>query len=361
MVKDNSDPWALIAELQRRVTRLENSSPLESAAVYGGRVRMMNGSELLVEGLLSVIGRLLLQGDMEVTGGGSITVGGVVITPLGGGQIRIGAGDAQIIIDGSTGRIIAGDLTIDPTEGGGAIVFANGAQIYSHASGNQIEMFSGGTHVTVREHTLSVSTPERGFLLVDESDPLTEPGIYVSGVPEGVGASYLGLDSGGRLVRLSGAGGGDPGDPPAGNPDGYVWPVDPAVYGISSSFTDHQNRTPPSQEPGVDVACPVGTAIWSPGPGTVTEVQTSSSGATGRYVTFVTDAGDWFRFLHNSSIVASPGQHVEQGTLLAYSGGSGFGSDAYYGPHSHISFKQGYTGSFPGSNLDDFEAYMAAA
>jgi murein DD-endopeptidase MepM/ murein hydrolase activator NlpD len=253
-------------------------------------------------------------------------------------------------------------MTIDPTEGGGAVVFDNGAQLYSHPTGNQIEMFSGSSHVTVRATQVSVSTQNRGFTIVEEGDPNVDAGIYARGVPVGAGGSYLGLDASNRIVKLSSGGGGDPGDPgdpPAGNPDGYIWPADPQVYGISDDFAAHIARG--SAEPGVDVMTPVGAPLWAPGPGTVTAVQTSPAGATGRYVTFVTDAGDWFRFLHNSSIVVSVGQHVEQAQLLAYTGGSGFGSEAYYGPHTHISFKVGYTGSFPGTNLDDFEAYMAAA
>src|SRR5690606_13044597 len=115
-------------------------------------------------------------------------------------------------------------------------------------------------------------------------------------------------------------------------------------------------------EPGVDVMTPVGAPLWAPGAGTILAVQTSPAGATGRYVTLITDEGDWFRFLHNSSVVVSAGQKVEQAQLLAYTGGSGFGSEAYYGPHTHISFKVGYTGAFPGAAaLDDFEAYMADA
>ncbi|MGX9346650.1 M23 family metallopeptidase [Microbacterium sp. KNMS] len=301
-----------------------------------------------------------LLADLVVQSGGRIIVGNVTISPNNNGTITVGVGSARVVVEGSTGRIRAGSLTIDPTEGGGAVVFDNGAQVYSNPTNNQIEMFSGDVHVTLRDGQAAVASGTKSIILQEAGNPNLAEGIYAVGVPNGAGGSYLGLDSNNRLVKLSSGGGGDPGNPPAGNPDGYIWPADPAVYGISDDFAAHVARG--SAEPGVDVMTPVGAPLWAPGPGTVTAVQTSPAGATGRYVTFVTDAGDWFRFLHNSSIVVSVGQHVEQATLLAYTGGSGFGSEAYYGPHTHISFKAGYTGSFPGASaLDDFEAYMAAA
>src|SRR5690606_35408792 len=117
-----------------------------------------------------------------------------------------------------------------------------------------------------------------------------------------------------------------------------------------------------SAEPGVDVMTPVGAPLWSPASGTILAVQTSPAGATGRYVTLITDEGDWFRLLHNSSVVVSAGQKVEQAQLLAYNGGSGFGSEAYYGPRTHLSFKVRYTGALPrAAALHDFEAHMADA
>lgn len=304
--EDLSDVYRELRQLKRDVQRLKSTSMLENSSISDGRLRMIRG-QILIEN-------------------GNLTVDGSV-------PIKLHQQNGAARIDFGTNAYMLGiDNAIAMTSAGGAGLVTMGPDSAAIAG-------------------------EAGSVTVDDT------GVRVAGTGlSGSTTRYLGINAQGYLVALSPGGGGDPGDPPAGNPDGYVWPVDPAVYGISATFTDHQNRTPPSQEPGVDVPCPVGTAVWSPGPGTVTEVQTSPAGATGRYVTFVTDAGDWFRMLHNSSVVVSPGQHVEQGTLLAYSGGSGFGSEAYYGPHSHISFKQGYTGSFPGASaLDDFEAYMEAA
>ncbi|MDN3309554.1 M23 family metallopeptidase [Microbacterium oryzae] len=315
-----------------------------------------------IAGDVDVTGDLDLTGNLEVLGDGRIKVGNVLITPGSGGKVTVGVGAAQVVLDGQTGKVNAGKLTIDPTEGDGAIIFDNGAQVFSHDDGGQIEMFTGGTHVTLTETQVAVSTSSRSLILVEETDPNIEEGIYVVGVPDGAGGRYLGVDDDNRLVKLASGGPGNPGTPgePGDNAAGYIYPVDPNAWTLGDDYAAHVARG--SAEPGIDWWCPPGTPIWAPGPGTIVDTWTSTSGDAGRYVTLVTDAGDWFRFLHNSTIEVSVGQTVTQGQVLAYSGGSGKGSEAGYGPHTHVSFKRGYTGLFPGASaLDDFYAYMLAA
>lgn len=398
MVRDLSDPYEARRRQAQDVRRLQASTAIQNTAVDRGALRVKSaeglevgtaedptGSEV-VYGVLRIVGQLIgagvltwnggwvlagdgditgdvdISGDLDLTGnltvlaGGRIKVGNVVITPTGGGKITVGTGSAQVVIDGATGRITAGNLTIDPTEGGGAVTFANGAQLYSHDTGNQIEMFTGSAHVTARENEVTVGVDATRWLSV-RSEQHANPGIHIGGIRQGSAGRYLGVDDT-ELVLLSSGGGGDPGDPPAGNPEGYIWPADPAVYGISDNFAAHLARG--SAEPGVDVKTPVGAPLWSPASGTIVDVNTAPTTAMGRYVTLVTTEGDWFRFLHNSAVVVGVGDTVAQAQLLAYTGGSGFGQEAYYGPHTHISFKVGYTGLFPGASaLDDFQAYMA--
>lgn len=373
-----SSPDPKYSKLLARIERLERllrANPLRRTSVERGQVRMYGSSELTIEGLLSILGQLVLMGDMDVLAGGQITVGGVVITPLGGGRIQIGpnivldsqtqtitvgTGAAKVVLNGTNGTIKAGNMTIDPTEGGGAIVFDNGAQLYSHETENQIEMFSGSTHVTVREHTLAVLTQERGFMLVDEGDDIMEPGIYPMGLPQGNAESLLGVDTDGRMVEVVGYGDGGGDTPPEPNPAGYVWPADPQLYGISDDFAEHVARG--SLEPGVDVMTPIGAAIYAPGNGTVMAVHTTTDGAAGRYVTIRTTEGSWFRMLHLSSVAVAQGQTVAQGQILGRSGGSGKGSEHGYRPHVHITFWSGPSDTMPPfSATEDFQAYMLAA
>lgn len=392
MVDDLSDTWKELRTLKERVRQLETAIPLENASVTDGRVRFIGGllrveaggrveivGTFRIEGISNFVGPVTIAGnlgitgdttvtgefnldgpwtisgagditgdvdvtgDFEVLGGGRIKVGNVIITPGNGGRMTIGTGSSQIIIDPSQLKV-GPAFRMDPAHSstGAQMEFGpNGeSTLYGDDDGIQIVNLKGE-----RPKNFSVTPTGYNFLEVLPK-------------PSNITASYLGIGSDGNLYKLSSGGGGDPGDPPSGNPDGYIWPADPAVYGISDDFAAHIARG--SAEPGVDVMTPVGAPLWAPGAGTILAVQNTPAGATGRYVTLVTTEGDWFRFLHNSSVVVSAGDTVEQAQLLAYTGGSGFGQEAYYGPHSHISFKRGYTGAFPGAGaLDDFQAYMA--
>ena len=334
---DQGDQYAEIRRLRKDVDRLMSGSMLENSSITRGRMRFIGGTlrvdsggrveivgTLSVDGTSEFVGPMTITGDVDLEGTMTVTDGSIVID--GGNRIRLATNDAGIA----------------------ALSFQSGAQITS--SGATVIVSDGdGTLIGVGDGVVGIQA--------DEINLTSLPAL-----PSGTGASYVVIGTDGALYKASGAGGGggDPGDPPQGNPDGYIWAADPAVYGISDTFAAHVARG--SAEPGVDVMTPIGTPIWAPGDGTIVDVQTSYAGATGAYVTLVTDAGDWFRFLHNSQVVVSVGQTVQQTDLLAYSGGSGFGEPVYYGPHSHQSFAPGFTGTWPGAGaLRDLQAYMASA
>ena len=83
----------------------------------------------------------------------------------------------------------------------------------------------------------------------------------------------------------------------------YVNPTD--VAPISSSWQDHKNRTPPSQEPGTDIAVAYGANAYAVMSGTIVDVKTTTSSATGRYVTLDADNGHRFRYLHLSRVLVA--------------------------------------------------------
>ena len=81
---------------------------------------------------------------------------------------------------------------------------------------------------------------------------------------------------------------------------------------------------------GVDWACPTGTTIYASSGGTVTRAGWSSS--YGYCVYIAHPDGLETRYAHNSKLLVSVGQKVNQGQAIAYSGNTGDSS----GPHLHF-------------------------
>lgn len=138
-------PERAIWRLLERIDRLETMVYGRSSSVTNGRTRFIGQESLivigsqLVSGVLRVIGRLKVEGlgifevlgliqltgRMQVDADGEIVIGNVVIK---NGKITVGAGASQIVIDGATGKILAGGMTIDPTDGG-KIALPGGATV----------------------------------------------------------------------------------------------------------------------------------------------------------------------------------------------------------------------------------------
>ncbi|MCI1019199.1 M23 family metallopeptidase [Microbacterium sp. C5A9] len=128
---------------------------------------------------------------------------------------------------------------------------------------------------------------------------------------------------------------------------------------ISSSWQGHRNRTPPSGEPGTDYAVPTGTPVRAAADGVIVDRKDSTTTATGRYLALRADDGNYIRYLHLQSSAVLPGTRVTRGQVIAVSGASGFGSEAGYGAHVHVSLWIGGTPLQLGfTNSVDFENYV---
>lgn len=131
------------------------------------------------------------------------------------------------------------------------------------------------------------------------------------------------------------------------------------IVPISSSWQGHKNRNPPSGEPGTDYAVVVGTPIRAAAGGVIVDRKDSTTTATGRYLALRADDGNYIRYLHLRSSTVPLGARVARGQVIAYSGASGFGSEAGYGPHVHVSLWIGGTPLQLGfTNSVDFENYV---
>lgn len=400
MAFDLNDAWGWIQKIIARLSRLESGAMLENSSITNGRMRFIGGLLLIDSGgTLRVIGTVDGEGNFNWTGpwsfnsaqGGSISgdvdlAGDFDLTGvfksgnvrIEDGKIYVGEGAEQIIIDGATGSITTGDVRIEDGrivvgEGASQIVFdgetgtitvPGSNPIVLHQDNNGLArvefgptgaIWSGGDGVTIASGSDgAINVYSDGIDLV--GDVHISP--QLGGLPPGVSGKYMIIGSDGMIYAGSAGGGGGGDTPPNPFPGGYVWPADPAIYGISDDYGDHVARG--SAEPGTDVVTPVGAAVYAPADGEVRAISTSPAGATGRLIVFRASNGAWFRFLHLSEVLVPLGP-VAQGTVLGRTGGSGFNSEAYYGPHLHITYLPGPSETQPPlSSSTDFELVMAA-
>lgn len=216
----------LLARIER-LERLLRANPLRNTSVERGRVRMYGSSELLIDGLLSVVGQLVGSGEMTWTGsidqsgptnlrgpvaitgengtldvsaetllrgltriladlqvesGGRIKVGGITLTPLGGGRIEVGTGSSAIVIDSATG-------TID---------FAAGGQLKSDGALTWLVQGNNGFAI---DSTQLIARFGLNQVRV------TNSGIQLQGVPDRTGTGLpvgaLGIDPDGTVWRAA--------------------------------------------------------------------------------------------------------------------------------------------------------------
>lgn len=253
MAGDLNDAWGWIERLVRRVDRLYSGAMLENSSITNGRMRFIGGvlrvdsggtvsieGTLEVDGATTITGSFLLEGPWEISGDGSITgkltITGPVsitgdVTAIGkwiqtgewelngngkikgnveqtgqyqvkaGGRIIVGEGAAQIVIDGSSGKITAGNLTIDPSSNGGSVKFASGPEVY--ANGPELSLYSGGAWITLTDGLAKISS---GGLTWME---ITPAGFKLVGLPTKVQSSVPGsvpgmvwADSSGNVFRI---------------------------------------------------------------------------------------------------------------------------------------------------------------
>lgn len=112
---------------------------------------------------------------------------------------------------------------------------------------------------------------------------------------------------------------------------------------VTDDYADHVARG--SVNPGTDYAVAVGTPVYAIAAGTIAFADSSTSGSGGRMMGVNHAGGYQSQYLHLSRLVRTGGT-VAQGELIAYSGGSGYNQERYYGPHLHLSLKSG------GRNID---------
>lgn len=197
----------LFKDLMRRVHLLEVTQPMGFSSVSEGRSRFAGNESILVEGSGKVEGWWIVTGTQRVTGrwegsgtcdwtgpasfrgkmditGDALISGNTSVT----GRMRI-RGETTVESDlrvTNDGRILVGDMTIDPNGGSGRVRFANGGQVW--AESNAIKMMIGAHAVSVSNGSVLIASS--GYALEVGSAGVkivgTLPKVTLPGLPPGV-------------------------------------------------------------------------------------------------------------------------------------------------------------------------------
>ena len=110
---------------------------------------------------------------------------------------------------------------------------------------------------------------------------------------------------------------------------GFGWPC----YGPLTSYFGYRDDVPigSTNHGGIDIGCDYYTPIYASRSGYVSSA-TGWSGGYGYAVYLIHDSGYSTVYGHNSEILVSPGEYVEQGQIIAYAGSTGWST----GPHCHF-------------------------
>jgi len=166
-----------LQDILRRLRQLETASPLQNASIGESGLRVYNGGVITIEddgglkvtGSIDVVGELIASGILTFTGTltqeGESTFTGP--THFQGATDVTGDFDVDgpmkttgtLSVEGVTtlkndlnvttgGKVKVGSaMTLDPSVSSGALVFSNGAQVFTDAT--TVQMFKGGSVVQI--------------------------------------------------------------------------------------------------------------------------------------------------------------------------------------------------------------------
>jgi len=241
-----------IPDILRRLRALENAAPMNNGAVgrggfevYDGGVITISNGGLSVTGTATILGTLIASGIINFTGvvtisgpltvsglttvtnnlvvasGGKITAGTIELNPDGSAKFgtmtisptgKITTGTAEINPDGSAkfgntnidtaGRVKVGSsMTLDPTVSSGALVFSNGAQVFTDAT--TVQMFKGGSVVQIDSSSAKLQATG-GYVNVDSAGVRLDGPLRNSSPSTITGVSpNLYMDGNGNIKKIT--------------------------------------------------------------------------------------------------------------------------------------------------------------
>ncbi|MCT2085034.1 hypothetical protein M3D75_02790 [Microbacterium enclense] len=165
MAASLNDVTAWIKDIFYRLRKLESGSWLENSSITSGRMRFIGGTlrvdsggrveivgTLQVDGTSTVTGQFTVTGPWSLQGDGTIT-GRVTIS----GPVQITGNvdltgvmtvTGEIRVSGS-GRVRIGDMVLDPSVAGGALIYGNGSRLEADGSINGARLIAGDAIVNV--------------------------------------------------------------------------------------------------------------------------------------------------------------------------------------------------------------------
>jgi len=192
----NNLTQSTVRDRARRLRAVETGTPMNSGAVGaggfevydGGVITISNGGGLKVTGSIDVIGELIASGIITLTGEltqeGESTFTGP--THFEGDTDVTGKFDVDgpmtttdtLSVEGVTtlrndlnvttgGKIKAGSMTMDPSVSSGALVFSNGAQVFTDAT--TIQVYKGTSALQVADGTATLQGDGSNFVRADGS------------------------------------------------------------------------------------------------------------------------------------------------------------------------------------------------
>lgn len=178
-----NDVVGWIKDIYRELARLKSGAFLENASISSGRLRLIGGTlrvdsggrveivgTLRVDGSTTATGQFDVEGPWAFTGDGTITGRFTVEGPWSlrgdgeiSGRLTVSGpvtitGDVdltgkmtvagEIIVNGS-GRVRIGDMVLDPSIAGGALVFGNGSRLEADGGNSGVRLLAGDSVVNV--------------------------------------------------------------------------------------------------------------------------------------------------------------------------------------------------------------------
>lgn len=232
-----------LGEIWRAIRQLQAATPLNSASIGAGGLRVYNGGMITIEngglrvtGTAEIIGELLASGvidftgevnisgpldvsglttlmaDLTVASGGRILAGSIELNPDGSAKFgtmtispagKITSGAAEINPDGSAkfgsteisaaGKVTMGGMELDPATLGGQLKFSNSTYLAATPNGAQLSRGDSAAYVSSSQAGIAKAGVGVG---VDSSGP------FISGMPTTTQPANLYQDPAtGRIYR----------------------------------------------------------------------------------------------------------------------------------------------------------------